>query len=66
MSPNIRPENDQPHWRKSSYSNGAGGECVECAFPSGAGALVRDSKVVDGDTIRCGARAWAEFLRSVH
>ncbi|WP_456239496.1 DUF397 domain-containing protein [Actinopolyspora lacussalsi] len=34
-----------PHWRKSSRSGGAGGNCVEVAqnFPSAA--LVRDSKL---------------------
>lgn len=30
-------------WFTSSYSNGAGGECVQCALAVG-GAWVRDSK----------------------
>ncbi|MDQ0991119.1 DUF397 domain-containing protein [Streptomyces sp. V3I7] len=32
-----------PAWFTSSYSNGAGGECVECALIENR-ALVRDSK----------------------
>ncbi|MGI5203881.1 DUF397 domain-containing protein [Spirillospora sp. CA-108201] len=34
-------------WRKSSYSNGMGGECVELAALPG-GIFVRDSKDPDG------------------
>jgi len=31
-------------WRKSSYSNGSGGECVEVADLPDGGRLVRDTK----------------------
>ncbi|MGI5416651.1 DUF397 domain-containing protein [Actinomadura luteofluorescens] len=34
-------------WRKSSYSGGTGGECVELAVVS-SGVLLRDSKDPDG------------------
>jgi hypothetical protein len=34
-------------WRKSSYSGGSGGECVEVAAVAGR-VLVRDSKSPDG------------------
>ncbi|MEU8125462.1 DUF397 domain-containing protein [Spirillospora sp. NPDC049024] len=34
-------------WRKSSYSGGTGGECVEVAAGAGC-VLVRDSKDPDG------------------
>ncbi|WP_149263397.1 DUF397 domain-containing protein [Actinomadura sp. K4S16] len=34
-------------WRKSSYSGGSGGECVEVAAGAGC-VLVRDSKDPDG------------------
>ncbi|TDC58295.1 DUF397 domain-containing protein [Actinomadura sp. KC345] len=37
-------------WRKSSYSNGLGGECVEVAVIPGC-VLVRDSKDPNGPTI---------------
>ncbi|MFF7789503.1 DUF397 domain-containing protein [Streptomyces sp. NPDC007991] len=50
-------------WFTSSYSNGAGGECVECAF-TGGGALVRDSKVEAG-VIVVGSDAWRSFVQTV-
>ncbi|MGW0315494.1 DUF397 domain-containing protein [Streptomyces flavidovirens] len=58
MSPTTR-------WRRSSYSNGMGGECVEfAAVPTGA--LVRDSKRPAGARIAVGGVAWAEFICAVH
>ncbi|MFI2432444.1 DUF397 domain-containing protein [Streptomyces sp. NPDC018693] len=50
-----------PTWFTSTYSNGAGGECVECALTS-SGVLVRDSKVANGPVIPVNAVAWASFL----
>lgn len=49
-------------WFKSSYSNGAGGECVECAYASDA-ILVRDSKNDGGAIITVGNHAWQRFIR---
>jgi hypothetical protein len=51
-------------WFTSSYSNGAGGECVECAF-TGGGALVRDSKVAEGSVVVLGSDAWCSFVQTV-
>lgn len=48
-------------WRKSSYSNGDGGDCVEVARP-GAGMWVRDSKRPHGRVVTVGAGAWGAFL----
>ncbi|MEW2402340.1 DUF397 domain-containing protein [Streptomyces sp. NPDC046862] len=48
-------------WFSSSYSNGAGGECVEAAFVS-AGVLIRDSKRPQGPHVTVSAEAWCEFL----
>jgi hypothetical protein len=48
-------------WRKSSYSNGDGGDCVEVARP-GAGLWVRDSKCVRGPVVHVGPAAWGAFL----
>ncbi|MEU6383337.1 DUF397 domain-containing protein [Streptomyces bauhiniae] len=45
-------------WRKSSYSNGDGGNCVEVA----EGILVRDSKVKDSPVLLLNPSAWADFL----
>ncbi|MFI5807718.1 DUF397 domain-containing protein [Streptomyces sp. NPDC051561] len=53
-----------PIWRKSSYSNGTGGECVEFA-PSTARTAVRDSKFPDGPFFDVTVGAWGEFVRAV-
>ncbi|MYS88457.1 MULTISPECIES: DUF397 domain-containing protein [Streptomyces] len=54
----------RPVWFTSSYSNGAGGECVECAF-AGGGALVRDSKGAEAGVIVVGSDAWRFFVQTV-
>jgi len=48
-------------WFKSSYSGGAGGECVEVAV-STAAVRVRDSKDAAGPELALGAGAWAAFV----
>ncbi|MFJ9180274.1 DUF397 domain-containing protein [Streptomyces sp. NPDC102360] len=55
----------QLNWFKASYSNGAGGECLECAVESSHSVLVRDSKCTDGAVIPFGSRPWAHFLLSL-
>ncbi|MGV9696371.1 DUF397 domain-containing protein [Streptomyces sp. NPDC003470] len=47
-------------WIKSSYSNGAGGECVECARVDDL-VLIRDTKVGDEMVAGVGAQAWLAF-----
>jgi len=54
----------RPVWIRSSYSNGAGGECVECASVVEA-VLVRDSKCLAGPVIAVGDDAWRAFLGSL-
>ncbi|MER8220087.1 DUF397 domain-containing protein [Streptomyces sp. NPDC094143] len=51
-------------WFTSSYSNGAGGECVECALIED-GALVRDTKVAEAHVISVGCDAWRSFLQTL-
>ena len=51
-------------WRKSSYSNANGGQCVETAGNSGA-ILVRDTTNRDGDTLSFGASTWQTFITSL-
>ncbi|MET9380178.1 DUF397 domain-containing protein [Streptomyces sp. NPDC002928] len=53
-------------WRKSSYSNGTGGECVEVA-PNLPGVVpVRDSKTADeGPVLLFRTPAWTTFLASL-
>ncbi|GAA2479229.1 DUF397 domain-containing protein [Streptomyces gobitricini] len=48
-------------WFTSSYSNGSGGECVECAR-TGHGMLVRDSKGRGGPSVAVSGEAWRVFL----
>ena len=46
-------------WRKSSYSNANGGDCIEVA--SAEVVAVRDTKDRDGVTLAFSAGAWAAF-----
>ncbi|MGW2044236.1 DUF397 domain-containing protein [Streptomyces sp. NPDC001858] len=64
MSIAAPSQNSRPTWFTSSYSNGAGGECVECAFTDD-GALVRDSKRAAGARIAVRSGAWLSFIRAV-
>ncbi|GLZ07032.1 hypothetical protein Acsp03_44980 [Actinomadura sp. NBRC 104412] len=51
-------------WRKSSYSDSSGGQCVEvAALPHGI--AVRDSKNPDGAKLRLDRDAFAAFLAHV-
>ncbi|MEW1611071.1 MULTISPECIES: DUF397 domain-containing protein [unclassified Streptomyces] len=51
------------HWRKSSYSNGDGGDCVEvAAHPSAV--HIRDSKLTDGPVLTVEPAAWGAFVHS--
>jgi hypothetical protein len=47
-------------WRKSTYSDGNGGECVETASDNGM-ILVRDTSDRDGLTLTVPAPAWRAF-----
>ncbi|MEI5523682.1 DUF397 domain-containing protein [Streptomyces brasiliscabiei] len=51
-------------WFKSSYSNGAGGECVECAI-SIERTLVRDSKIAGGSRVSIRSGAWRSFIQAL-
>lgn len=51
-------------WFTSSYSNGAGGECVECAI-TGDRALVRDSKIAGGPAVSVRSGTWHSFVRAL-
>jgi hypothetical protein len=47
-------------WRKSSYSDGNGGDCVETASASGM-IQVRDTTDRDGPTLSIPGAAWQRF-----
>ncbi|MFF4501856.1 DUF397 domain-containing protein [Streptomyces sp. NPDC001401] len=51
-------------WRKSSYSNAEGGECVEVANNFPGVMPVRDSKVPDGPILLLSPAAWTSFIRA--
>lgn len=57
-------EPTQLPWRKSSYSNGSGGNCIEIATPDRVVA-VRDSKDPAGPVLRFTPRAWRCFVAGV-
>ncbi|MFE1308083.1 DUF397 domain-containing protein [Streptomyces sp. NPDC058755] len=52
-------------WRKSSYSNGDGGHCLEVADNIPGLVPVRDSKSPHGPALILGAAAWAPFVTSL-
>ncbi|RKT04173.1 uncharacterized protein DUF397 [Streptomyces sp. 3211.6] len=53
-------------WRKSSYSNGTGGECVEVSDDLPGVVPVRDSKREGaGPVLAFPAAAWSPFIQAV-
>jgi Domain of unknown function (DUF397) len=50
-------------WRKSSYSDGNGGQCVEVTAAHGV--MVRDTADRDGATLAFTAQAWQQFTASL-
>ena len=59
------PDLSRVTWRKSSYSNGTGGSCVEIAVlvdaPGEHDIAVRDSKDPHGPALTFAAREWRDF-----
>jgi hypothetical protein len=54
-----------PSWRKSSYSSGNGGQCVEAGHVPGA-VLIRDTKDCErGPVLSVSPEAWASFTASL-
>lgn len=52
-------------WRKSSYSNGDGGECLEVADGHPRIVPVRDSKAPDGPVLLHPVSGWSAFVSAV-
>jgi Domain of unknown function (DUF397) len=52
-------------WRKSSFSNGTGGACVEVADLDSGTWGVRDSKDPQGTVLRFPVQAWRAFASEV-
>ncbi|MET7291561.1 DUF397 domain-containing protein [Streptomyces griseoloalbus] len=57
-----RPDPSAAVWRKSSYSNQEGGNCVEVADGFRAVVPVRDSKAPHGPALCFEAASWAAFI----
>jgi len=52
-------------WRKSSYSGGNGGGCIEAGAQAAARVLVRDTKDRTGPVLRFTPAAWQRFADRV-
>ncbi|GAA4910662.1 DUF397 domain-containing protein [Streptomonospora salina] len=52
-------------WKKSSYSNQTGGECVEVAATSDHGAAVRDTRDRGAGHLEMPSTEWAAFVAAV-
>ncbi|MFG2584064.1 DUF397 domain-containing protein [Streptomyces malaysiensis] len=59
------PDLSTAAWRKSSYSNNNGGDCVEVADNLPGVVPVRDSKNPDGPAIPFPTKSWAAFIASL-
>ncbi|RLL67049.1 DUF397 domain-containing protein [Streptomyces sp. Z26] len=59
------PELTSATWRKSSYSNQDGGDCVEVADGFPGVVPVRDSKAPYRGTLKPPITAWTAFITAV-
>ncbi|MDT0268126.1 DUF397 domain-containing protein [Streptomyces sp. DSM 44915] len=57
--------NSMAEWRKSSYSDGGQGNCLEVRDGVSGAVPVRDSKVAGGPVLTVSAPAWSAFVRLV-
>lgn len=62
---NHNPDLALAAWRKASYSNGNGGDCVEVADLAGGHRAVRDSKNPAGPVLTVTAAGWGTFTAGV-
>jgi Domain of unknown function (DUF397) len=59
------PDLSRAGWRKSSYSNGSGGDCVDVALKLPKVVAVRDSKNPDGSRLIFSHDEWSAFVAGV-
>ncbi|CAM5549459.1 DUF397 domain-containing protein [Streptomyces canus] len=57
--------NTPESWRKSSYSGGSGGNCLEVAVGHPTAVPVRDSKHPHGPKLMLRPKAWSAFVEAV-
>ncbi|MEU6521556.1 DUF397 domain-containing protein [Streptomyces sp. NPDC046924] len=60
-----RPDLTAAVWRKSTYSDGGGGDCLELADNIPGTVPVRDSKNPTGTILLLGTSAWTAFLDGI-
>ncbi|TQF02993.1 DUF397 domain-containing protein [Kitasatospora acidiphila] len=65
MTQDFLSASDAPSWRKSSYSNGTGGNCVEVATNHPTHTPIRDSKDPHGPALTFPAPALTAFLTAL-
>ncbi len=54
---------DDTRWRKSSYSGGQGGNCIEAAdHPETGRVLVRDTQDRSGPVLKLSGNSWRIFV----
>jgi Domain of unknown function (DUF397) len=56
---------DRAQWRKSSYSGGNGGNCVEVARNLPGIVAVRDSKDPEGPALTISPAGWDAFVQGI-
>ncbi|WP_338931723.1 DUF397 domain-containing protein [Streptomyces netropsis] len=61
----TRADLSEATWRKSSYSNPSGGDCVEVADNISGVVPVRGSKNPHGPALAIPVRAWAAFIAAL-
>lgn len=61
----MRSDLSAVRWRKSSYSNSDGGQCVEVSDDFATVVPVRDSKVPNGPVLAFAASGWGSFVSAV-
>ncbi|WP_155054397.1 DUF397 domain-containing protein [Streptomyces blattellae] len=59
------PELISARWRRSSYSNANGGECVEITEDFPGVVPVRDSKTPNGPALVVTAGSWTAFVAAL-
>ncbi|WP_405472163.1 DUF397 domain-containing protein [Streptomyces canus] len=57
--------NNPETWRKSTYSGGGGGNCLEVAVGHPTAVPVRDSKTPHGPKLMLRTEAWSAFVEAV-
>ncbi|MCS0604780.1 DUF397 domain-containing protein [Streptomyces sp. LP11] len=65
MKHGNRIDPDSVAWRKSSYSNDEGGDCVEVTDAVPSLVPVRDSKNPGGPFLLIPVRAWGPFVSAI-